>query len=567
MSKSSRLSSRAPGFSFLAIAGLLGVLIAAAFNPAQPPPPPVAQYAPEAVHEIVQPPPQQSSAFGNGHGNGAAGAGARRHHSPPPPPRRPGVPGGGGGTQTVPDVLDCVGNPPQQIPDPESPPCVPYWKGNNGGATSAGVTGKTIKIAIPDAGRVQQFVDFFNQRFEFYGRHIEFVTPSTSCSSPADMRASADQVAQLNVFAVVGSCDALGTEYFFYDELAAHHIVSVANRPGVATEAMLAAHNPYEWTWFPTFDEGQTQLGDLVCALAHHDAQWAGPPYNAPGTIRKFGLFTNYYDGAPPPDTSEIRTTLQNCGVTPISAAIDAPYNGGTAEGANSVSTPEITNALVKMRDAGVTSLIDLVHTSTTEQILHTASGMGYQPEQIVSSYLYNDNDLFMSEFPQDQTAHVLGVTEWNKFVHVADEPWYYAAEEGDPGFTWTYAPLSYYDAWYGYWPLLVLAAGIQMAGPDLTPSTFARGLQMTHFPNPINFLHEGIVSIHPGQHSYVNDASIEWFDPNMPEADYGASGSFCYAFDGERFSNAGFPGDAPFPTYSDLAKQMFTLGQCQRYN
>src|SRR5256885_11938042 len=84
----------------------------------------------------------------------------------------------------VPRVRRCIGDPPRQIEDPQSPPCVPYWSGDNGGATFKGVTRDEIRVAVmhveghngdPITPEMQSIADFFNKRFEFYGRRIHLL--------------------------------------------------------------------------------------------------------------------------------------------------------------------------------------------------------------------------------------------------------------------------------------------------------------------------------------------------------------------------------------------------------
>ena len=48
-------------------------------------------------------------------------------------------------------VKRCVGDPPRQTEDPQSPPCVAYWTGDNGGATWKGVTHTTVTVVTPVA--------------------------------------------------------------------------------------------------------------------------------------------------------------------------------------------------------------------------------------------------------------------------------------------------------------------------------------------------------------------------------------------------------------------------------
>jgi len=69
------------------------------------------------------------------------------------------------------------------------------------------------------------------------------------------------------------------------------------------------------------------------------------------------------------------------------------------------------------------------------KQIFQVSSGQGYQPEHVVSSYLYNDFDLSNSNMPADQQSHILGLSTWNKHIHPSQEYWYQAVEEGQPGY------------------------------------------------------------------------------------------------------------------------------------
>src|SRR5688572_25910879 len=116
---------------------LLVVLAAVALTQRQPPPPTIAEFAPQAVENITDAPNDQSSSSGRGTGSGECaddscpGIG---EVTPSPPPIE------------VARTRRCVGDPPRQVEDPQSPPCVPYWVGDNGGSTSKGVTRDSIKV-------------------------------------------------------------------------------------------------------------------------------------------------------------------------------------------------------------------------------------------------------------------------------------------------------------------------------------------------------------------------------------------------------------------------------------
>src|SRR5581483_7090093 len=166
--------SRSPGIVFGALSAVILVLVAAlTVTASRNGPPAIAEYAPQAAQQIKQAPLEQTSNVG-----GAAGAEGEETTTTtttaPPPPAA-----GAGPTTTTteptierPRVRRCVGNPPRQTEDPQSPPCVAYWTGDNGGATYKNVTGDTIVVAAPAASpRVMADLEaYFNKRYEFYGR-------------------------------------------------------------------------------------------------------------------------------------------------------------------------------------------------------------------------------------------------------------------------------------------------------------------------------------------------------------------------------------------------------------
>src|SRR5688572_17912425 len=129
-----RQRPQAPGLVYTALALILLLMLAAfALTSRQPPPPTIAEFAPQAVENITDAPNDQSSSVGRGAGIGDGAAAS----TPPVASSEP---------IQVARVRKCIGDPPRQIEDPQSPPCVPYWAGDNGGATWQGVTRDEIII-------------------------------------------------------------------------------------------------------------------------------------------------------------------------------------------------------------------------------------------------------------------------------------------------------------------------------------------------------------------------------------------------------------------------------------
>src|SRR5438067_5052613 len=133
---------RGPGY-LLTAAATAGVLLlgVVALSVAQPSPPTVAEFAPSALDQIKAPPSRQGTDVGSGKGGGKTNNKSKPSPTPTVTPTAPEI--------IQPRVKNCVGDPPRQIEDPQSPPCVNYWQGNNGGATAFGVTANEIRISVP----------------------------------------------------------------------------------------------------------------------------------------------------------------------------------------------------------------------------------------------------------------------------------------------------------------------------------------------------------------------------------------------------------------------------------
>src|SRR5687768_12377464 len=174
---------RGPGLTYAVLSVVIVALLATlALTARQPPPPTIAEFAPQSVENITDAPDDQSSNAGRAGGTGGGGALADGDGTSP-----------SASPIDVPRVRKCVGDPPRQIEDPQSPPCVPYWEGDNGGATYQGVTRDEIRIASPEfsEGLHNVLQNFFNKRFEFYGRRMTLFKVPNEKGDPEEQRADA----------------------------------------------------------------------------------------------------------------------------------------------------------------------------------------------------------------------------------------------------------------------------------------------------------------------------------------------------------------------------------------
>lgn len=529
---------RGPGIANLAGAVvMLAVVVVLAFKAQAGSMPQIAEFAPTAQHPINQAPAEQSSSLGSA---GAGGGRAAPVKSPSPGP-------GADGTGAV--YLHCVGDPPRQTEDPQSPPCVPYWAppaaGGNGGATSRGVLPESINVAEPqcDAAEAHALQQFFNTRYELYGRHLNISCPlSGESCTPSQQRADAQTVVQGNFFASLFYNSCGGVDYM--DELADRHVIGISSFGPAFSQSYLAGKAPYLWQYEMDFDSLLRTEGAWACArLAGGRALYAGDAATQ-AEPRKFGIIFDRGSAAQAGTTALLRQALNSCGADVDSFEDDYTGQSGSDTGAQTT--------VLRFKSDHVTSIFCLCSIEQDTVYAGAATGMEYFPEWLLSSYATEDyNQDIGLAWPSEQRAHAFGITVQPRQLRWADDPTAWALVEGSPTGGWVTAtgpptnaneqPDTLHEAYRG---LLILASGIQMAGPHLTPDTFAAALHRTVFPNPDTSIRAGHVSFLGGSYSMTVDAAEFWWSNSAPSP-YGAddgSGSICYVDHGARHSIDSWP-------------------------
>ena len=86
------------------------------------------------------------------------------------------------------------------------------------------------------------------------------------------------------------------------------------------------------------------------------------------------------------------------------------------------------------------------------------------------------------------------------------------------------------------YYFMYVMAIGIQMAGPDLTPATFQQG--MFNYPRATGSA--GSWGFGPGDYTPMDDAMVIWWNPDAESPYNGKKGA--YQSDGKRYRPGQWP-------------------------
>jgi hypothetical protein len=507
-------------------------------------PPPIAAFAPQVNQVIKQAPSNQSGTTGGGGGTG-------RGQGPGPGTGNGGGAGGGGAATPSPaptgTFYNCYrGNPPRQIADPQSPPCVPNWSGgDNGGATSPGVTRDTIDIAVPNQdgsnynndieyAAAQSYVTFFNKNFNFYGRKLVLHEVAEISNSAADQATLANTVAALPAFASTQFTDEGGWTYA--TTLASKHVIASTGFEENPSEAQLQSYDPYLWSYEMSSDNMLATMGNWYCAeLNGHVAAHAGTQFQNSQRVLGVVVAPWDYNSYPSSGLTPLTDSLSRCGVKPM-VITDSTENWGNADVAFHTANPPVT------------SVMCICNFEYWSDMATYANGQGYFPEWLLSSYGGTDANwsFHFGNASPAEARDAFGLTFAPRQEALQNDPFWWAWSEGGGGNSAPRTIIDIYQVHLLYRSMLEIAAGIQMAGPHLTPQTFAEGLHRTSFPDPVTPLNAGFVDFFGGSHAMTVDAAEWWYSPTAPSpyASFGdGSGAICYVDGGRRHSINGWAG------------------------
>lgn len=547
------------GFALAVLAVLLPLLL----NAATSAPPTAAEFSPNASR-VIQKAPPGAAASTNGRGSGGSGSGGATVTTAPTQ------------TKKIPSNLlkKCVGPPPErQIEDPQSPPCIAYWEGDNGGATSQGVTRDAIYVAVPTPnGFKPEYLalqNFFNNRFQLYGRKIIFEYCSPSAGQ--DSQGSGDQARQTADAAQAAAGCGTGIKPFastfyqfdngpYYNQVMGcrYKVVTVGSWEPFDTSYMNRCA-PYLYNYPMVSQEMFARIGDWSCArLVGRTAQWAsGSTPSKPDlstTKRNIGIFLAPYTSDDPVARrgalDGLVDRLRQCGADVPERQIIINPVGETSPGL-AVDPASANNAINQMKQANVSTIVCLCGTFPFGALAKAASTNSYRPEWIGSSFGGLDQVVIqeLAAAPAEQTRALFGLTFVPRQIDPLLEPYNAAFQEGDPSLGAKTASTDYSNFTQVYRPLLLLVSGLQMAGPHLTPESFLAGLRTTKFPNPITSIHAGAVGIPLDGSSFTRDAA-EWWWSNTAKGPYtddaAAKGAICYVEAGARHDFGTWPSTDP---------------------
>jgi hypothetical protein len=463
--------------------------------------------------------------------------------------------------------LQCVGNPPRQTFDPYSPPCVPFYDGDNGGATAPGVTANEIRVLVYMQGNINYtsgsdpsnrtapgnqiydlrepveqcrqrhsgsagcdhltvralrvWQDYFDRRFQTYGRSVRLFVQFTEGVGITPERQRADwalALEQVDPFAVVPLFDVADTSIVPYLE-AVEAAGRVAFTQGeLFSDQLLDTLAPHLWSWNPSVDILAANYASEVCAQVVGQPPTraglvTGDPYSLvfePSPRRLGLLWTTSPEHRNLARAAEVvREAVGNCGGSFVE---EASFNECCLAHDGGDLPDEALRAMREMRLAGVTTI--LWPGGINGNMPRAATALNYEPEWVLmgDGSLDNSAAIFFSAASPAFNGRA-GVVTHRVPERAGDTP---TCERAFREIDKAYADsdLSYTCEYYR--PLFLAFMAIQVAGPNLAVSQVDQGLRA--IPATTGAPDLAATSFTSDDRSYVDDATAEWWDATAVE-------------------------------------------------
>ncbi len=442
-------------------------------------------------------------------------------------------------------VDHCAGgaDQPQVEGDPYSPPCFTF-AGDNGGATSKGVTADAITVTYrqtpePNALALlaqlmgiefdetaedfqrtyQGLVEYFNATFQMYGRQIDLKIYDGQGMLTSELTGGGREAASvdgLKAATEIGAFADVTAGSQPYAEALANNRTIGFGAPYLSRD-WFSDHRPYAWSLTSdcsTVAEAATEYG--LRRLIGRPAIFAGGALE--GRPRKLAVIS--------PNNAE----YQRCAAAGLQVVEDAgqPIDYVTDYTLDLGRIPnQATSIAAELVRQGITTIScfcdPLMLLNLTQQI----DAQGLEPEWIVAGVGFADLDLIGQGLAKanHQWLRAFGASPLAAQPDREDSPGYRAFKSVRPD----EEPSLAVDVFY--YQLYQLVLGIQMAGPDLTPETLETGL----FSYPPHTGPAGTWDMFPGSYTPITDLREIWWDPDATSPFNGEPGT--YASNDVRFS------------------------------
>ncbi len=430
---------------------------------------------------------------------GEGGTQAAGATGPAAGPAANGGPGTGGQAGTAGKTVNlpgkttaCNGQALQVPGDPYSPPCIQFT-GDNGGNTSKGVTKDSITVAVrltadqsfqqtlaqlagaqlrdtndDNVRTIQALAQYFNTHYQFYGRKLVIKTYNGQGSLANELQGNGQAAAQADAVQVGKQINAFvdltGESEPYATALKNQQVIALGDpyMPGYWHQD----HAPYAWSLATDGTHLATSVADYavqkLCPPGTPASYAGGDLKNKP---RKFAGI------APANELYQVSATVfkqymeaRGCAVDNYSYTLDLGTESQQAQ-----------NLVSQLKAKGYTTILCGCDPIFPVYLTGQESSQNYIPEFVEIGAALVDQDYVGQLYNQQAYAHAIGISPNLAAVPYTQTLGYKAYKTVSPNTE----PAFFVDIIYGQ--MAMMALGIQMAGPNLTPQTYQQG--MFNFP------------------------------------------------------------------------------------
>ncbi|HZN14035.1 MAG TPA: ABC transporter substrate-binding protein [Acidimicrobiales bacterium] len=444
----------------------------------------------------------------------------------------------------------------RQVPgDPYSPPCYAF-SGNNGGTTSRGVSSNDIIVTArqlegPSAAEIfasisgesvdnseenvkdtiQAIADYFNTHFQMYGRKMRIEYFNGEGNGASELLGGGKEKALADAIRAAKEkgafADISGLTIPYADALARNKVVNIG--APYPSRKWFVDHRPYAWSLFPDgTNVVEAHSSWITSRLVGRPVEFSGPEFI--GRPRKYAVVA--------PENAEYQESVNAYIAKVAGAGFNIALNMKYKLDINTMPN-QASNIIAQLKDAGITSILcgcDPVMLAIG--LTPKANEQNYQPEWITAGLAFVEQDIVSQLIDKTQWQHSFGIAynaesepQGRSFPHAAyktmrpnDEPAFGVEEV--------------------YYQFYMLAIGIQMAGPNLTPESFEQGM----FAYPGGSGPRGGWGFGPGDYTPMDDFREIWWDPNRISPQNNKPGAWVQLNNGARYRKGTVPHEgAPF--------------------
>lgn len=450
-----------------------------------------------------------------------------------------------------------------KIPSVYAPPCLPKLTGDNGGATSKGVTGDTIKLVIYDApasgdltalfsgvsdpaeavrATEAKLIEMMGQLYSTYGRKVEVVRYQGTGAMSDETAATSDALKiadELDAFAVINGPPLAQS---FARTLHDKGVLCLGCGQGVPDKTFQELQ-PTLWGYQATPEQFLQTFGDFVTGqLNGKPAKYAG---DALKDKQRVFAVVHFEQEVPVYGDVEKQVAAQGA-KRGYKTTLNETYTFGDFQ-----KMQERAAAIIpKLKAAGVTTVIFLGDPVMPIYLTKQATQQDYFPEWVITGTVLTDTTVLGRLYDQQQWRHAFGISSLG--VRQPREQ-----GEGYRLYKWYFGedPEAKTNVALSYPALSLFFLGVHMAGPKLTPETFRDG--MFNYPPSgrgvttpqISFGRQGLFKDPDGNEMTdfvgIDDLTLIWWDADgsgIDESGKDGKGIMRYVDGGKRY----LPGTVP---------------------